>query len=377
MKVDANHRKWRAVLASTLAATLVAISVIGCEEEDVASREEPIRPVVSMVIGDVERLRTDTYPGRAKAIREVNTGFEVSGKVIERHVNVGDVVKEGDLLAVVEPDRYNAEVKRFEGEKAALDATLTNAVTHLKRQKYLLEKGHVSQARVDNAVMAVRAAKAKIRAVQAAIDGANVTLAYTQLKAPFAGTVSQVFVENFENVVAKQPVLRILDTSRIEMEVSVPESLIGLVPYVKQITVRFPSLPGVDVPAKIKEVSNEASVTTRTYPVTIVMEQPEGSEIRPGMAGEATAKVELPSDWTKKGIEVPVAAVFAPDKSAPEKAYVWIVDESSTTVAQRSVEIASLSERGLRIVGVEPGERIVTAGVSYLTEGQKVRISEQ
>ena len=94
------------------------------------------------------------------------------------------------------------------------------------------------------------------------------------------------------------------------------------------------------------------------------------------MAGEATATVELPSDWAKKGIEVPIAAVFAPDKSAPEKAYVWIVDESSATVQQRSVEIASVSSRGLRIVGVKAGERIVTAGVSYLTAGQKVRISK-
>ena len=376
MKAGAHHGKWRTVIGGTLVVTLVAISLTACEEEVVASREKPIRPVVSMVIGDTERMRTDTYPGRAKAIREVNIGFEVSGKVLERRIDVGDVVKKGDLLAVVEPERYIAEVKRYEGEKAVLAATLANAATILKRQNFLFKKGHVAQAHVDNAVMAVRAVKAKMRAIQAAIDGANVTLSYTHLKAPFAGTIAQVFVENFQNVVAKQPVLRLIDTSRIEMVVSVPEGLIGLAPYVKQITVRFSSLPGVDVPAKIKEVSNEASLTTRTYPVTIVMEQPEGAEIRSGMAGEATAKVELPGDWAKKGIEVPIAAVFAPDKSAPEKAYVWVVDGSSATVAQRSVEIASVSSRGLRIVGVEAGERIVTAGVSYLTEGQKVRISK-
>ena len=204
MKAGAHHGRWRSAIGGTLVATLLAISLTACEEEVVASREKPVRPVVSMVIGDAERMRTDTYPGRAKAIREVNIGFEVSGKILERLIDVGDVVVKGDLLAVVEPDRYIAEVKRYEGEKAALAATLANVATHLKRQKILFKKGHVAQARVDNAVMSVRAVKAKMRAIQAAIDGANVTLSYTHLKAPFSGTIAQVFVENFQNVAGRE-----------------------------------------------------------------------------------------------------------------------------------------------------------------------------
>jgi len=359
-----------------LAASVTVLLLAACQDQEKATIKEVVRPVVTMVVADAERMRTDVYPGRAKATREVNIGFEVPGKLLERSVDVGDTVKEGDILGTLEPDRYDADVKRFEGEKAALDATLTNAVTELKRREYLLKKGHVAQARVDNQIMIVRAAKAKIRAVQAVIDRANVDLSYTVLKAPFAGTISNVFVESFQNVLAKQPVVRLLDTSRIEMEVAVPEGLIGLASYVTDITVRFPSLPGIDIPAQIKEVGNEASATTRTYPVTILLDQPDGAEIRPGMAGQVTARVDLPSDLAERGIEVPAGAVFSPEKSTPDQVFVWIVDEQGTTVSRRAITVAGLSDRGLRVTGLKPGERIVIAGVSYLAEGQKVRISQ-
>ncbi len=194
------------------------------------------------------------------------------------------------------------------------------------------------------------------------------------MTAPFDGTVSETFVENFQNVVAKQPILRLLDTSQIEMEVNVPEALIGLAPYVTEILVRFKTLPDVKIPAKIKEISNEASLTTRTYPLTLVMDQPRGSEIKPDMAGEATALVELPGDWTQRGIEIPVSALFSPDDGEADQVSVWIIDEADNVVARREVQVVATANRGVLIKGVEAGERIVTAGVSFLSDGQKIRI---
>jgi len=184
----------------------------------------------------------------------------------------------------------------------------------------------------------------------------------------------RLFVENFQSVVAKRPVMRLLDTSRIEMDVSVPEGLIGLVPYVRSISVTFSSLPGVEVAATISKVGSEASLTTRTYPVTIVMDQPEGAKIQPGMAGRASVIGELPPEWFKVGVEVPAGAVFSPNDSGPEEAFVWIIDTATSTVSSRPVKILSVGDRGLMIRGVEAGERIVTAGANVITEGQQVRV---
>ena len=296
--------------------------------------------------------------------------------MIERVANIGDRVKVGDVLARLEPDRFEAAVKRLTAERLAAQALLENAEKQLARQEELLQKGFTPQARVDERQAAERAARAKVAALTATLDRAKLDLTHTKVLAPFDGTVSETFVENFQNVVAKQPILRLLDTTLIEMIVNVPESLIGLAKYVKDIQVTFKTLPGVSIAAKIKEISNEASLTTRTYPVKIVMDQPEGAPIKPGMAGVARATVEVPQDFAKRGILIPASAVHSPDTSSTDKSFVWIVDESSSTVSLRPVNVVSFNERGLLTTGIKPGERIVIAGVSLLAEGQKVRIQD-
>jgi RND family efflux transporter MFP subunit len=358
------------VITCCIVASLLFLA--GCEEK--AAPEKPIRPVVSMVVGDIERIKTDFFPGRAKATQEVNVSFEVSGKMMERRVNVGDSVKRGDVLAVLEPDRFEAEVKRLKAEQTAALAELENAEKQLARHEKLLIKGVTAQARVDVRRAVERSARAKAASIRAAIDNAELDLSHTSVTAPFDGTVSETFVENFQNVLAKQQILRVLDTSQIEMEVSVPEALIGLVPYVKEILVSFKALPGAEILAQIKEVSNEASMTTRTYPVTIVMDQPEGAQIKPGMAGQAKVLGELPGDWAAKGIMVPAAALFSPDDAKTDEIFVWIINETDKTVQRRQVQVLSTASKGVLIKGIKAKERIVVAGVSFLTDGQNVRL---
>jgi RND family efflux transporter MFP subunit len=353
----------------------IAASVLflaGCEEK--APPEKPIRPVISMVVGDVERMRTIVFPGRAKATQEVNVSFEVSGKMIERRVDVGGRVKAGDIVAVLKPDKFEARVKRAKAERAAALGRLENAELQLERQETLLAKGYSTQAKIDVLKADERAARGRVDAAQATLENAKIDLTHTTVTAPFDGAVSETFVENFQNVIAKQQILRLLDTSQIEMEINVPEALIGLAPHVKEILVSFKTLPGVEIPAKIKEISNEASLTTRTYPVTIVMDQPEGTQIKPGMAGQAKGTGELPGDWAKKGITVPAAALFSPDDAKADEVFVWIVNETDKSVQRRQVQVVATASRGVQIKGIKAKERIVVAGVSFLNDGQKVRI---
>jgi len=357
-------------IAYCLAGSVLVLA--GCEEK--VAPQIPVRPVITMVIGDVERFRTDIYPGRAKATQEINVSFEVSGRIIKRPVNVGDSVKRGDVLAELEPGRYKAEVRRLRAERSAALAILENAEKQLARHEQLAAKGFSPRARVDRLRAAAGGTRAKVAALRAALDRARIDLSHTTVRAPFNGTVSETFVENFQNVLANQPILRLLDTSQIEMEVNVPEALIGLARYVTDISVRFKALPKVKIKAKIKEISNEASLSTRTYPVTIIMDQPKNAEIKPGMAGEATARVELPTDLAQKGIEVPISALFSPDDSKANQAFVWVVNEADSSVARRQIQVVTTARRGVKIKGVKPGERIVTAGVSFLRDGQKIRI---
>ena len=204
------------------------------------------------------------------------------------------------------------------------------------------------------------------------MESAQDALDYTNLKAPFEGTVVAIFVENFETVQAKQMIVRLVDDSRIEMLIEIPENLIALTQYVTDITCTFDAFPGVPIPATFKEIGTEASETTRTYPVTLIMDQPQGFKILPGMSGVATGREPLPGkSGDELHIEVPLSAVASPDGS---ESYVWVIDESTGTVHRRTVTLGGMTTRGLLVGGLEADLWIATAGVHYLQEGQRVRI---
>jgi RND family efflux transporter MFP subunit len=162
-----------------------------------------------------------------------------------------------------------------------------------------------------------------------------------------------------------------LDNRRIEFVFSVPETLISYVPFVANLRVRFDAFPDVDIPAALKEVGTEASLTTRTYPVRLIMDQPEGIEILSGMAGKAYGEVVADSSSPVETV-IPTSSVFSTGMDQQSK--VWVIDASSGRVSSQAVQLGKLVATGVVVLdGLQPGEVIATAGVNYLSEGQKVK----
>ena len=174
-------------------------------------------------------------------------------------------------------------------------------------------------------------------------------------------------------MVAKRPIARVLDTDRIEVVIDIPERYIIYAPYVVSATVSFEALAGIALEAKVEEIGNEASAVTRTYPVTLIMDQPEGVEIKPGMAANVKLVGKLPEQAREVGMSIPAAALFAGD--SPDQSYVFVVNESSMTLEKRQVELSLPSATGVLVKsGLQAGEWLVVAGVHSVTEGQEVRI---
>ena len=125
----------------------------------------------------------------------------------------------------------------------------------------------------------ITAKEAEVKSLEAAVAMAQNNLEYTRLTAPFDGTIVAKYVENYQTVLPRQAICRLLDTSRIEFVIDVPESMISLVPYVTDIACVFDAFPDKEIPAEVKEIGTEASTTTRTYPVNLIMAQPAGTTI--------------------------------------------------------------------------------------------------
>lgn len=355
-------------------ASLALAALVGCEEPATPEGAMP-RPVRAIKVGVSDQLGQRSFSGRAQAARQVALAFRVPGRVLERPVIVGDDVEEGQVVARLDPAPYQAEVDRLRAEFAAATAAFENASAQYARVAELVKKGTYSQARGDRAKAENDSARARVAATEAALEAAELNLQYSVLEAPLAGRIVATYVEKFEEVRAQEPVVRLLDISRVEMVIEIPETLISLVPLVEEVGVVFDAFPDHALIATVKEIGAEASATTRTFPVTLVMDQPADFVILPGMAGRASAH-KVRREAERKAITVPVSALIDAD-AGPDRANVWIVDPATTTVSRREVRIEGMADHGVLIEsGLQVGEWVVTAGANSLVDGQRVRLPE-
>lgn len=339
--------------------TVVMILVGACSEP--VEEVEVVRPVRVVRVAAPQDFTNRPLPGRARAAEETNLSFDVSGTVLERPVNVGDQVEKGRLLA-------RLDQRDFRNQRDAALAARNRMRANFERVKIAAESGAVSRQDLDDARAQLDVAQAELNIAEKAIEDSTIV-------APRSGTISATYVEAFTSVRAKEAIVRLLDTTAIEMVVQVPESLISFAPHVEDIQVEYDAFPGRPVRAEIKEISNEASQTTRTFPVTLIMEQPADFKILPGMAGRASGR--LPAERAPKlqALRVPMSSVFTPDDAdSSGTSFVWVIDEATNTVTRRAVTTGELDRAGIQVrEGVKAGDLIVVSGVSFLREGQVVR----
>jgi RND family efflux transporter MFP subunit len=351
---------------------LIALLAAACGEASVKN-EAPPRPVKVFRVIDANLIAGRAVPGQARSARETMLSFRVAGRLQERRVKTGDQVKEGDIVATLDRAPYQAELDRAAANLRRAQAAYVNAAGQLDRDKQLFAKGIIAKARFDNTNSTARQARAEVTSQEAALERAKLDLGYTELRAPFSGTVSGVFIEPFQEVGPQQSVIRLIDPSEIEMVVNVPESLISYVPNIIDIKATFDAFPGVEIPGEVSEIGTEPLENTRTYPVKLLLNPPAGVTIVPGMAGRVRGKPGPQIAQQVRGVVVPLSATFSPNDSSGS--FVWIVDEATQTVHRKEVKLGEPVVGGISVTGgLTPGNLIVSAGVHRLEEGQPVKL---
>jgi len=301
------------------------------------------------------------FPARIDSLQKAEVSFRVPGKIKEILVREGDLVDKGQVLARLDDTDYRIALK---DRQAAFD----RARKEYERGKELIRKGYISRTDYDKLEAAYKRARARLEA-------ARQDLAYTELKAPFDGTVAERLVEQYEQVQAKEPVFALSDTSSLKVIFDVPERIVQSIRHnagrgEAPVEVSFESLPDQKFPVQFLEASTRADPQTQTFQITYTMPRPKGLNVLPGMTASVT--VDLSKVLTRKqAIQVPLTAVTA---NARLKPIVWVVDEQHLVHA-REVTLGELRGAEIEITrGLEPGMRIVTAGTPYLAEGMKVAL---
>ena len=338
------------------------IGLVGCEEPPEAE-VAVVRPVKIHTIGSLDPAAYREYPGTIRAFQNAEMGFEVAGRITEFLVKEGDRVKAEQVLARLDARDYQAQLNAAEAQLRKAQADLTRSENIYKE-----DPGAISIETIDTHKREVDVANAQLAVALKAVED-------TELRAPFAGVMARKLVEDFANVVAKEPVLILQDNSVLEIEVDVPERdmVEGRSDDIKEeVTARImpkiivSALPDREFPGTIKEWATTADPVTRTFPVKLNFDNPSDVQVLPGMTARVRVILDPQRAWS-----VPATAAQA-DESG--QSYVWKVDPSTMTVSRAPVELGELADDRVRLnSGVEKGDMIAVSGVAQLREGIEVR----
>lgn len=356
---------------------LTILLLTSCEKETLP---EMARPVKSMQVSETSFSENQIiFPGTLRAFQHADLSFRVDGKIIMRDVYVGYRAHKDELLIQLDTREYEIALQKAKGKVDSYEAQINFAVKDYERMQKIYERdpGAISQSLLDRKKETSNQLKAELTIAQGDYDQAADNLSYTALKAPFDGIIAAIYVENHEQVRAKQVVLRFLDIADREMEINVPEKYINALLEGKDklnFDIRLDAFPNIVFTALIKEIGTEASSTTQTYPVTLSLQKiPYDLSLLAGMSGRAFLARPNENVNVSNTFKIPKSAIFSDNGHAT---YVWIVDPQNQTVHKREVKIEKSNNGNMILVqeGLTSGDRVVTAGTSFLIEGQRVKL---
>ena len=346
--------------------TALASPLAGCTSESAPYVAAP-QPVRAASVTFSAAADARSYTGTIKPRYESDLGFRVSGKIIERLVNIGDRIAPGMTLARLDASDYRLSLESAEAELNAARSSLKQTEADEKRYAALNEKKWVSDASYEQKKATADEARGRVERATRALALAKNQVTYTDLVATEAGVITALPVEAGQVVSAGQLIARVARLDELEAVVSIPESRIDGERNAAA-TVTLWAGGDRDYAAKLREISPQADPATRTYQARYSLLKPDAA-----ITLGKTATVHLASQGAGERAKLPLAAVFR-DQGQPS---VWLIDEAHGRLVKKSVEISAWTETSAIISGgLTAGQKIVAAGVHKLDAGIPVRIVE-
>jgi RND family efflux transporter MFP subunit len=346
-------------------AILLFVTTCGEEEQIVVE----IRSLKTVTVGEATAGEVRSFSGIVRAVDRSALSFEVPGNVVVVNVDIGDKVKKGQVLAELDKEPYELEVQKAEAELVTAKASVKNQRADYEREKSIFEQGAGSERRMDQAEFAFKEAEASLDFVGSKLNLAKRDLRKTVLYAPYDGSIGERQVEPFVEVRRGQAVFEIDGKGEQEIVVDIPETVIHLLTIDMPVVVSFPTIAGKTTKGSVTEVGTVAG-EGNAFPAKVRLLDPP-SQVRSGMTAEAT--FELKGDDFADGYPVPGHAI-TPTTEA-NRGFVFVYQPDTSTVKKVPIQWRGVKNNMIMISeGVSPGDILAVAGVSFLSDGMKVKL---
>jgi len=364
MAASAMQQRVRTIIGIVLGGGLLATGVISVLVVDFNPLPPPpermVRPVKTARVVNADAVPERRFRGQVMAGRTVDLSFQVGGPLTMAQLDLGRRLNQGDLLARIDPTRYEQRVN-------ALQPAVEQARQKLERIKELARTKTAPQKDLDEAQAAYDLAVAELAIAQQAVKD-------TTLVAPFPALVVKSFVNNFQNVQPGEPVARLMDISTLDLAVDLPESVVALHKKRENVTMRavFSVRPEPTYEVALREASAEADPQTGTYRVVFTMPALTDINILPGMA---VTLVSAGSAATQS-LAVPLASLRV-DEQGKKSVWKLEADGEGHSVREVPVTVERLQGQDAIIASdLKESDEVVAAGVGFLREGRRVRPME-
>lgn len=367
----------RVFMLSVLA--LAGLTACTHEEQEITPTDPPVRGLLTQLIEETSESTERKYPGVLEPSEITSLSFEVGGKLSTVDLAVGQRVEKNEQLAVLDDTQFVVSIENAQASVNEAEALLKQAEDDLGRQETLFERGVVSKVTVDDARTDVQTRQAQLVQAQKSLRSAEEDLADTIIVAPFDGIINSVDADSFATVASGTVITSLYDATSYEVSFSVNFDTVAQLVVGTPAKVRLADDPSIVLDAVVNELGERAD-TVSSFPVIVELRDSHDL-IRAGMAVEVSFEFALPAD---QGYLIPMTAAInegqIPEDAGPRSVVpvpVFVFDPGTETVRKREVLMAGIRENKLLIIdGLEPGERIAIAGVSFLREGMKVKLIE-
>jgi membrane fusion protein, multidrug efflux system len=351
---------------SLMAALSAVLTVAACSKEPVET--EDIRPVRTMTVSPRATSAAVDFAGEVRPRVETRSGFQVAGRMTQRLVEVGQLVRQGQPLATIDPQDYRLAAEASEAARTSAQVDRDQQRADYKRFEDLQARGFISQAELDRRKASLDAAEA--RHAQA-VSNARVTgnqAGYATLRAPHDAVVTAIDAEVGQVVAAGQSVIRLAQTGEKEVLIGIPEQQLAALKGAGDISVRLWS-GGAPIKGVLREMSPAADPVTRTFPARIGLVDPPATAAL-GMTATVSFAIPLP----QPAITVPLQALLVEAGAT----HTWRYDPAAGTVHRTRVRVGNVAGNEVVVAeGLSAGDIVVTAGAHQLKEGQKVKLLQE
>ncbi|TMM51319.1 efflux RND transporter periplasmic adaptor subunit [Sulfitobacter sabulilitoris] len=357
-------------------ALVILIVIGGCREEE-AAQEPVIRGLKVHEVAEAERSQTRRFPGVLEPSNLTVLSFEIGGRLAEFDLDVGQRLTEGEVVARLDPETLRLQAETAAAAVVQAQASARNAADTLKRQQELLDRGTTTRVAVDDAQSKADSAAAALVQAQKSLESAEENLEKADLRAPFAGIVNSVDATAFATLGAGAPIATMYSPDAFEVSFSVSFDAASELVVGKEASIRLADRPDVTLPAVVSEIGSRAD-TVSSFPIVLRLKDTHPL-LKAGMAVETAIEFPLP---VREGYPLPISALIKDglsgspgDAQSPAQAGVYVYDADTSTVRRETVTVGGIRENMVVVIdGLAPGDLVASAGVSFLKEGQEVKL---